>query len=313
MPTLVDAKLGTATRRWTAMGTSCTASLVGPGGVAGAARAEQEVARLEAQWSRFRPTSEVASLNAAPERAIPVSPETLELVALAVSWWRATGGLFDPTVVHALRTAGYVADLASGTGPVGIGTPAAGCGGVDVDQAAGTVRLGACGGIDLGGIGKGRAADLVAAHLARLHGGLIDLGGDLRVWGVAPEGAHAWPIAVEDPRDGSTAALLALDDGAVATSTTLRRRWSDGHRAAHHLIDPRTGRPTDGDLVAVTVVAGVAAGAEVLAKAAVVAGTVADATRLLEQHGVAGLLAPAHGTLVAVGGFDELRWEAAGR
>ena len=109
---------------------------------------------------------------------------------------------------------------------------------------------------------------MVDALAADAAGGVVDLGGDLRVWGKAPAGAPGWPIAVEDVRSGRHAALLGLAAGAVATSTVLRRRWQVGERRAHHLIDPATGRPSDGELVAVTVVAGEATGAEVLAKAA---------------------------------------------
>jgi thiamine biosynthesis lipoprotein len=177
-----------------------------------------------------------------------------------------------------------------------------------VDHLAGTVRLPAGVGVDLGGIGKGRAVDLVAEHLRELPGGLVDLGGDLRVWGTAPGGGSGWPIAVDDLRDGRTLALLGLLDGAVATSSTLRRRWSDGTRSAHHLIDPRAGSPVRGDLVSVTVVAGQAEGAEVLAKAALIAGSVAAALPLLEEHGVAAALVPPTGPITLVGGLADLCW-----
>ena len=65
---------------------------------------------------------------------------------------------------------------------------------------------------------------------------------------------------------------LGLHDGAVATSTTLRRRWEVDGEARHHLIDPGTGRPSDTDLTLATVVAGQAWVAEVLAKAVLLRG-----------------------------------------
>jgi thiamine biosynthesis lipoprotein len=179
-----------------------------------------------------------------------------------------------------------------------------------VDSDAGTVRLPPDVRIDLGGIGKGRAVDLVAGQLGDLPGGLIDLGGDLRVWGAPPHDTDGWPIAIEDLRDSSTAALLGLAEGAVATSSTLRRAWRDGTRAAHHLIDPRRGQPTQGAVVTVTVVAGIAAAAEVLAKAAIVSGSVDAARALLDAHGVAALVVPLEGPPVPVGAFSSLCWAA---
>lgn len=292
---------------WSAMGTTCRAWFVGPGAADAALTARSTVAQLEARWSRFRPGSDVSRLNAAGGSPVAVSSLTRAILSDAIAWWRATDGLFDPTVLHALVDAGYDRDRATGHGPITPGEPAPGCDGVRLDPESGTVRLPPGVGIDLGGIGKGWAADLVADSLRTAEGGLIDLGGDLRVWGRPPEG-EGWPIAVEDLRDGTTAALLGLTGGAVATSSTLRRRWDDGRLSAHHLIDPRTGRPAGGELVTVTVVAGRAGAAEVLAKSALVAGTVHAARELLDHHAVAALVVPELGPPVEVGDFRALCW-----
>jgi thiamine biosynthesis lipoprotein len=295
-------------RTWAAMGTTCRVWLVGDGAAEGAVAAEEMVADLEARWSRFIASSDVGRLNSGEGRAVIVAPSTMDLVERAITWWRATEGRFDPTVLESLEAAGYDRDHALGHGPISEGAPAPGCAGIVVDHLAGTVQLPARVGVDLGGIGKGRAVDLVAEHLRELPGGLVDLGGDLRVWGTAPSGGSGWPIAVDDLRDGRTLALLGLLDGAVATSSTLRRRWSDGTRSAHHLIDPRAGSPVRGDLVSVTVVGGQAEGAEVLAKAALIAGSVAAARPLLEEHGVAAALVPPTGPITLVGGLADLCW-----
>lgn len=297
--------------QWSAMGTSCRAWLVGAGAERGARGARSTITQLEARWSRFLPDSEVSRLNAADGRPVPVAPETLVVISDAIAWWRATHGLFDPTVLDALIAAGYVQDHASGPGPIADGSPAPGCSGIVLDHVAKAVRLPRDASIDLGGIGKGRAVDIVVESLQHIDGGLIDLGGDLRVWGASPSG-EGWPIAIEDLRDGTTAAVLGLAEGAVATSSSLRRAWRAGSRSAHHLIDPRTGRPAQGDVVTVTVVGARAAAAEVLAKAALVAGSVPAARQLLEDHHVAALLVPAQGAPTPVGGFEDLCWTRPG-
>lgn len=289
------------------MGTTVRAWLAGPGAEPSLDAVVALVAEREARWSRFLDGSDVSRLNSSGGRAVVVHPETIELVEAACRWWAATVGRFDPTVLNALVAAGYDRDRAAGHGPIGTGAPAPGCGGIEVDRSAGTIRLPARVGIDLGGIGKGWTADLLADELQAHPAGLIDLGGDLRVWGEPPAGG-GWPVAVDDLRDGSRLALLGLADGAVATSSTLRRCWSDGERRAHHLIDPGSGRPTDGEVVSVTVVAGRAAGAEVLAKAALVAGSVDRARELLVAHGVAGFVVPEIGPPAAVGDVLALCW-----
>lgn len=293
--------------RWSAMGTACRAWLVGAGAERGARGARSTVTQLETRWSRFLPESDVSRLNAADGAPITVAPETLVIISDAIAWWRATNGLFDPTVLNALLAAGYVQDHASGAGPITDGSPSPGCTGIVLDDVAGTIQLPRGVSIDLGGIGKGRAVDIAVESLQHLDGGLIDLGGDLRVWGASPTG-EGWPIAIEDLRDGTTVAVVGLMEGAVTTSSSLRRAWRSGTRSAHHLIDPRTGRPTEGELVTVSVVGARAAAAEVLAKAALVAGSVPSARRLLEDHHVAGLLVPAIGPPTPVGGFEDLCW-----
>src|SRR5262249_6612067 len=64
---------------------------------------------------------------------------------------------------------------------------------------------------------------------------------------------------------------VGLADGAVATSTSLKRRWQRGGVAQHHLIDPRTGTPARSRYVAVTAVTSDAWWAEIAAKVAFIA------------------------------------------
>ena len=293
-------------RRFRAMGSHT--HLVLWGTPADAAWAEAEIERLEALWRRFLPASDVARLNrAAGGTPAAVAPETVDLVEHAVAWWRRTQGRFDPTVLHALEDLGYDAPFAEvrtrtsprpriasappglpplhvatvGTAPAGLPTP--GCAGIVVDRAAGTVGLPAGVGLDLGGIGKGAAADLVVRGL-RARGvtsGCVGMGGDVHAVGPGngPDGA-GWAITVEDPMDPTRAWFThVIDDGAIVTSTDRIRRWDRAGHEVHHLIDPRTGLPARTGLAAVVVAAPTCAAAEVLAKAAFVAGP--DAGRAL--------------------------------
>jgi thiamine biosynthesis lipoprotein len=97
---------------------------------------------------------------------------------------------------------------------------------------------------------------------------MVNLGGDLRAAG-SPDG-KPWKVGIDNPFDpsGPSALQLALADRGLATTTSLVRRWSQGGEERHHLIDPRTGRPSEGRLAAVTVIAARGWQAEVLAKAA---------------------------------------------
>jgi thiamine biosynthesis lipoprotein len=255
------------------------------------------VFELEARWSRFVPTSEISRLNHAGGAAVAVSPDTLELIAHAIQGWEATYGLFDPTVLGDLERAGYdrsfeLITTPSADEPTTRSWLVRGCDHIEIDRDQGTVRLPAGVGFDPGGIGKGFAADLVSAEAmdAGAAGILVDLGGDLRVRGVPPERTGCWRIGVEHPVSGDSLGPVLLTDGAVATSSRARRRWStaDGGRR-HHLIDPLLGQPTDSDVLSATAVAANGWQAEVLAKAAFVGGPV-QGIGLVGQLGGAALV-----------------------
>lgn len=256
--------------------------------------AVERVEALEAKWSRFRPTSELRRLNAANGRPVVVSQDTFNVVAHAVDGWHLTDGRYDPTILEALLAAGYDRSFEDLRRPSRRPSPprAPGCADIVLAQSANTIFLPTGVQLDLGGIGKGYAADLVTTELLALgaRGALVSIGGDIRCAGLAPWDV-GWLIEIEDPFDEAvTTARLGLADGAVVTTTPLKRTWTtDDDTTAHHLIDPATGRPARTGLAAVTVVAGEAWWAEVLAKAAFLAGPV-DGARLLNSHGVTGIL-----------------------
>jgi len=256
------------------MGTHGNLVVYGDSPARGAAHVLERLAELERRWSRFRPDSEISRINAAEGEPVAIEPDTVMLLSRAIQAWRRTGGLFDPTVGAAMIAHGYDRDFASVGGPRNPAVTEAtrGCGGIQLDIARGRVRVprGTC--LDPGGIGKGLAADIVAAEvLERGHTGvLVNIGGDMRMAGSPPEGG--WVVAVEDPRrPGSEWLRLSLTEGAVATSSALRRRWQQGEVNCHHVMDPRTGRPATGSTVAVTAVAHTAWWAEVAATSLLVA------------------------------------------
>jgi thiamine biosynthesis lipoprotein len=264
---------------------------------------------LEARWSRFRATSEICCLNASPGRPVALADETVELISAALAWSSKTDGWFDPTVLGALEAAGYdrtfgsippdrpPSATASGSSP--------GADAVAVDLASGTVEVRPGAGLDLGGIGKGRAADLVAERWAAAGwSGCANLGGDLRAVGTGPDGV--WSAAVHDPFDAErTVAVIGITEGALATSSTTRRTWRRGGISAHHLIDPRTGRPSTRPPASVTVVAPTAVEAEVWAKALLLAGS--EAVELVERCGRPALFIDATG-IRPVNGMEEFLW-----
>ena len=265
------------------MGTQAHLVVVGGRGTL-ADDAAARLAELERLWSRFLPDSEISKCNALSGRAVAVSAETVQLVERAVTGWKMTEGRFDPTILTALCDAGYDRDFRAAVRRAPDYLPPGtrsvpGCAGIAWDVEARTVTFPAGVSFDPGGIGKGLAADIVTEELlaAGAAGALVSVGGDVRVRGEAPDGP-TWTIAIDDAsRAGVELFQIGLHDGEVATSSRLQRAWQTRGGAAHHLIDPRTGKPAETPLVAVSAVASEGWWAEIVAKAVLIGGLNVDA------------------------------------
>jgi thiamine biosynthesis lipoprotein len=274
----------------------CSVDVVVVGGSSGLLDlARSSIDYLERRWSRFLPDSDISRLNHAAGSSVHTDPATVVLLQSMLDGWRSTAGAFDPTLLAPLVGLGYAASWHDPAAVTSLPHGALLRGSLDdlvIDplHSMVTAPRGMC--LDAGGIGKGLAADLVAARLidAGAGGSSVSIGGDVAVRGRAPQ-LGGWLIGITDPMiAGDTdveVGQLMIVEGGVATSGTLRRRWrgEDGE-ALHHLLDPATGRPAHhaNELVSVTVVAGSAAWAEIWTKAVMVRGTaVLDA---LDEYGL---------------------------
>lgn len=269
----------------------------------------RELRRVDLLASRFRADSELAALNRAAGRAVPVSAELYTAVELALRVAAMTGGLVDPTVGRSLRLAGYdrtfrAVQARDGRRILALAEPAPGWRSVELDPERGTVRLPAGAELDLGASAKAAAADRAAREAARAAGTgvLVSLGGDVAIAGRAPSGG--WPVRIADdhaaPLDAS-GPVVALSSGGLATSSTAVRRWQVRGGERHHLLDPRTGESAAVVWRTASVAAADCVDANAASTAAILLGGGAPAW--LAERGLAARLVGRDGAVVHVGGW----------
>ena len=257
-----------------------------------------EIRRLEQLLSTWIETSELSRVNAAAGRVpVAVSSETFELLARAVEIGALTGGAFDITVGPAVRLWKVTeADRIPTMMELSIAAQYVDYRLLRLDREQRTAFLEKLGmQIDVGGIGKGYAAEHAAAVMraAGAIGGLIGIAGDFRIFGRRADGT-AWPVGIQHPRRSeSILATLESNDEAISTSGDYERFFfKDGIRY-HHILDPRTLSPAR-LCQSVTIVAPDATTADGLATGVFVMGP-EKGLALVERLGIAAVIVDSQG------------------
>ncbi len=236
------------------MGTLVTLTAVAPtDAVAQRAVAEgfRAIRYLEGLWSTWIPASEVSKINAAaPGTAVAVSPSTFTLIARAVEIAGLTEGGFDITLGPVVDAWGMSREpRVPSPAELERLRPSVAMGAVILDPERQTVTLRQPGmRLDIGGIGKGYAADLTA-EVMRAQGAtaaVVALAGDIRTFGTMPDGAR-FPVGIRHPRENnSVLATIELHDEAISTAGDYERAFEQDGTWYHHILDPKTLQPARG-------------------------------------------------------------------
>ena len=180
----------------------------------------------------------------------------------------------DPRIISSLESLGYRESLPQGEVEVtGRPKPLPPVDDMEswIEEETGRITLPFGTRLDLAGVGKALGIGWAALRLTDNAGILVDVGGDMVALGYDGQG-EPWRVAV---KHGEVVGQFEGTPLAVATSTITRRAWKAGGKAAHHLIDPRTGEPSEGEFAYATVAAPTILEADLAAKLLILEGQVA--------------------------------------
>jgi thiamine biosynthesis lipoprotein len=253
---------------------------------AAAARAFDELRRLDRMMSNYIPESELSRVNeSAADGPVKVSRELFELLEMCIEYGRRSESSFDITVGPLMKVWGFY--KGSGHLPRRAEIQAAlqhtGYQNLELDGIDGTVRFKKHGmSLDPGGVGKGYAVDRMAAVLRQtgIRCALISAGGSsIYAIGAPPDDTAGWLVRIRDPRhEQKTAAEVHLKNESLSTSGSYEKFfWAEGE-VYSHIMDPLTGYPAKG-MLSVSVISPRTLDSEIWAKPYYIRGRV-----WTEQH-----------------------------
>ena len=213
---------------------------------------------LEAEISRTREGSDVDVLNKTGswDGSAEGTDCTADILRQSLQYSAETGGLFDVTIAPLVLLWNITGDApyVPTRDEIDALLPLVGSEHLHLSGNSATLDEGCA--IDLGGIGKGYAGDLVRlmmdAH--NVESGTVSLGGNVYVRGSKPDG-KPWTVGIQDPNGGDCAAYVSLTDAFVVTSGGYQRYFTAPDGTVYpHILDPRTGAPAQSDLTSVSII-----------------------------------------------------------
>ena len=203
-----------------------------------------ELRRIDNLMSHYKPESQLSQINAhANDYPVQVDKELFDLIKLSTHYSQITDGAFDITYASVGYLYNYREHLRPSESQIEAALPAVNWRNLILDEEHHSVRFGYPGmRIDLGGIGKGYAADRGAEVLkARgISNAIVTAGGDTRI--IGDRRGRPWLVAIRHPDNpGKVVTRIPLADCGVSTSGDYERFFDEGGVRDHHIIDPHTG------------------------------------------------------------------------
>lgn len=237
----------------------------------------RDIFLFERRFSRFLPDSELSTFNRNAGMKQLVSSEFRDIMIVAREISNKTDGLYNPFVLPALQAAGYSHSRVPGYEQDAVDDHShksvTSINRLEIGDNWARIPYGTA--LDLGGCGKGYLADQLRDKLPdTISGYWFSFGGDIAVGG-HDEHDQPWSVTVQSADDSSKniAALTVVTNSGIATSGTTVHNGKKAGKSWHHIIDPRSRRPAETDVLLATVHADSALHADVLASCAVILGS----------------------------------------
>jgi len=218
-------------------------------------------AELDSSLSIYKPYSLISQFNNS-EKGIEMDHHLYKVVQRSLKIWKESEGIFDISILPIVETWGFGAKKHTYIPTDDAIKAAVACSGSDKIRIKGNklIKDIPCLKIDVNGIAQGYSVDVLAKYLESqgIQNYLVEIGGEIRVKGRKQPGAQLMQIGIEQASENSMEEpviqkIISMTNGAITTSGNYRKFIQNGSKKLSHLMDPKTGRPIDNEMISVTV------------------------------------------------------------
>jgi FAD:protein FMN transferase len=217
---------------------------------------------LDQRISIYNPRSDVSLFNAyRTPGPFSLDTDTASIYEFAEQFADDTGHAFEPTIAPLIRAWGFGPYKRRSTPPddgaIAEARSHVGAGKIERSGDSILSKLDPLAELDLSAMGEGLAIRRIAVLLRAngLNDWYVELGGEICANGKNARGG-AWRVGVERPERGSNKlwCVVELDGVGIASSGAYQNFFEAGGKRYSHILDPRTGRPVEHNLVLVSVI-----------------------------------------------------------
>ncbi len=255
------------------MGSYVTQTVYGSSGQEAMAQVASEITELENRISWRIDGSDTSLINKS-EEPISVEQDSMDLINLCLEVSKKTQGAFDISIAPLSLLWDFDSSPTTLPSDEDIKEKLELVHYENIIVQNDTVLLKENSQIDLGAVGKGAACDTAVAvyESMGINSAIIAVGGSIGTLGENPVNGK-WNIAIRDPYGSQNAmASLSIEEGFVSTSGTYEKTFEYEGKSYHHILNPKTGYPSDSDIISVTVVCDSGALSDALSTACLVLG-----------------------------------------
>ena len=244
-----------------AQGTSYQISYYAGDAIISSKSIDQKFTELDSSLSIYKPYSLINQFNNS-EKGIEMDEHLYKVVQRSIKIWKESDGVIDISILPIVEAWGFGAKRHSNQPSEEVISKALACSGSDKLHIRGRqlIKDIPCLKIDVNGIAQGYSVDVITDYIESqgVQNYLIEIGGEIRVKGRKQPGNQIMRIGIEQPsndkdEEAVIQKIIEMKGGAITTSGNYRKYIQNGSKKLSHLMDPKTGRPIENEMISVTV------------------------------------------------------------